>query len=342
MKSLAFLAFLLLALSSVARGSSIAPTDFFSEADEAALRARLMEQLERGPALLREEDYYAVAALSALSPSTSDGAILPQSQSTQLCSQAMRILNTQSSVKKATEIDPEAIHRALGVIAALRCEAPAPASLTDLGKKIVEGVLDSDEDATVIVKIHAALAALHQIQRTEGAKVGVSSALAESVAERIVNLMDADGHFRARADTDDEEEPTAASSGLAYHALALLKRVGGLSAKRNKDEPVDAAKEGAREHIKAAAESAGKLLAEADEEDDSTIEFEDEHSPLRATALFWIGVEALARAGEAVTVTEVGPAPVPSLTHTQDLWEASVSACSHSYPSVDRRAVSSR
>lgn len=293
--SFLFLAFFaLFAVSALALGT---PSDFFSGADEAALRARLTEQLERRQSSdeLIEEDYYAVATLASLSKTTS----FPNSA--QLCGKASTLLASAS----AKIVDAQAIHRALGVISALKCESqPSPATLSSLGTKLVESVLANDE--AQLADLHAALAALQQIQKTASPAVTISSDVASEVAERIADLMEPEGLFRAGS---SDEEGTAGNAGLAYHALALLKRAAALNVAPKKgadgkSEPLDASKQAALKHIKTVAESISQLLADADEEDDNIIEFEDSQNPLRATALFWIGAEALTRSGESVTVTE--------------------------------------
>jgi hypothetical protein len=282
------------------------PSDFFSDADEVALRTRLTEQLQRrqGSQELVEEDYYAVATLASLSKSTS----FPNSA--QLCSKATALLASAS----AKVVDAQAVHRALGVISALKCDSqPSPAALSALGTKLVESVLAHANDAQ-LADLHAALAALQQIQKTASPAVTVSSDVATEVAAHIADLMEPEGLFRGAL---SDEEGNAGNAGLAYHALALLKRVAALDAAPAKQKAgadgkpaapvVDAAKQAALKHIRSVAEPISALLASADEEDDNVLEFEDAENPLRATALFWIGAEALARSGESVTVTEVKP-----------------------------------
>jgi hypothetical protein len=134
--------------------------------------------------------------------------------------------------------------------------------------------------------------------------------------------MEPEGLFRGAL---SDEEGNAGNAGLAYHALALLKRVAALDAAPAKQKAgadgkpaapvVDAAKQAALKHIRSVAEPISALLASADEEDDNVLEFEDAENPLRATALFWIGAEALARSGESVTVTEVKPPPIFRVGH---------------------------
>jgi hypothetical protein len=290
--SVVFLAFTLFLASALALGT---PTDFFSDVDEAALRARLTEQLQRRPSgELREEDYYAVATLVSLKSTD-----VPNSA--QLCTQATALLDSASKT-----VNAQAIHRALDVISVLKCAAkPSPADLSRLGGKLVDSVLANEEAA--LADVHAALVALQQIQKTASPAVVITSDVASDVAGHLANLMEPTGLFRADA---DDEEGNAANAGLAYHSLAILRRLAALDAapKKGADgkpEPVDASRVDALKHIKNAASHIGSLLANADEEDDEVLEFEDSQNPLRATALFWVGAEALARSGETVSVTEV-------------------------------------
>lgn len=272
---------LLLALFLVSTLALDAPSDFFSREDGASLSTHLIDQLERRQegAELREDDYYAIATLASLQS-------VPSSFSKKLCGQA-------KSLEGATKaISPKIVHRTLGIVSALGCgdeSKPSAATLSALAKNLIDSL---HQDYTAVEDFHAALSALQLINKSAPSVVSISSKVAAQVAERITDLMDPHGYFRA---DPSEEEGTLGHSGHALHALAMLKQLAALKS--------DAASNEALEHIKSTVEPITQLLVDADEENRDIIEFDDPHNPLRATALLWIGTEALARVGLPIQVT---------------------------------------
>jgi len=286
---LLFLVVLITSMSVLCRAYVGAPSDFFSTADAKALRQRLLEQLSRPSDGTLTNEYFAVSALAALDPSGEVSKEDLHGHASGLCGLAKSTIATQF---EKPEWRPT--HNAVGIMTLLKCENFAPAALAQTTRTLIEKVLESEDDV-VLEQIYAvALTAQRTIKLGGASPVYIK--VAAAAAERILDLMEPDGHFRG---SSDEEEASATSSGLAFLSLALLKELAGPP-----DPKADAEKAALYEHVASAAETAAKLLAAADEEDDHIIEFEDIYSPVRATSLFWLGLEALARVGEDIPVTE--------------------------------------